>query len=78
MDWTIIDGKLTKTFTAGSFSELVALLQPIANLCDDMEHHPDVEIFNYKCITFSLITHSAGKITELDYQLADKIDSFFY
>jgi 4a-hydroxytetrahydrobiopterin dehydratase len=77
MDWTIIEGKLTKTFTAGSFSEVVASLQPIANMCDEMDHHPDVEIFNYKYITFSLITHSAGKITELDYELAEKLDSFF-
>ena len=77
MDWKILDGKLVKTFTTGSFTEATQKLAEIAILCDAMDHHPDVHIFGYKNITFSLITHSNGTITELDYTLAKKIDACF-
>lgn len=77
MDWKIFDGNLVKTFTTGSFTEAVQKLAEIAILCDAMDHHPDVTIFAYKNISFSLITHSQGKITELDYALAKKIDACF-
>jgi 4a-hydroxytetrahydrobiopterin dehydratase len=39
-----------------------------------MDHHPDIDI-RWRTVTFVLSTHSAGGITDLDYQLAEKIDS---
>lgn len=77
MEWKIFDNKLVKTFTTGSFKEAVEKLSALVAICDAMDHHPDVSIHDYKKITFSLITHSQGKITELDHTLAKRIDENF-
>ncbi|MFZ1705910.1 MAG: 4a-hydroxytetrahydrobiopterin dehydratase [Saprospiraceae bacterium] len=69
--------KLEKTFQAKSFSDIAQKLLKIAAVCDEMDHHPDVYIFKYKYITFSLVTHSEKKITEKDHLLAKKIDQIF-
>lgn len=77
MEWQISEGRLVKTFTTGNFAEAVEKLSALVAVCDAMDHHPDVTIHDYKKVTFSLITHSKGKITDLDYQLAKKIDENF-
>lgn len=74
MEWKEEDNQLRKTFTLESFSAITQILPKIAIIADEMDHHPDFEVFNYKNIRFSLSTHSKGKVTELDYELAQKID----
>jgi len=38
-----------------------------------MNHHPDVEI-SWSKVTMTLSSHSAGGLTESDFELAAKID----
>lgn len=77
MNWKEEDGRLVKAFEADSFSDICKKLQDVAQVADEMDHHPDFEVFGYKHIRFRLFTHSKDSITELDHQLAQKIDSFF-
>ena len=39
-----------------------------------MDHHPDIDI-RWRTLTFSLSTHSAGGLTQLDLELAHRIDA---
>jgi len=39
-----------------------------------LDHHPDVLVHSYKKVKIMLKTHSEGKITDKDYELADLID----
>jgi len=77
MDWIETDGKLEKTFTLSGFSAIAEKLVLIAKISDSLDHHPDVKIFGYRKVTFSLITHSQNKVTEKDYQLSRHIDAIF-
>lgn len=77
MEWIENNGRLEKTFTLSSFSAIAEKLLEVAKASDEMDHHPDVKIFGYKNVTFSLITHSQKKITEKDHQLSRKIDAIF-
>ena len=74
MDWKVEDNQLVKTFSLNSFSEIVNALPTIGKVADEMDHHPDFKVYDYKNIRFTLSTHSEGKVTDLDYQLAEKID----
>lgn len=49
------------------------LLRRVQQTADAMNHHPDVERTE-NAATFSLSTHSAGGVTELDVALASRID----
>lgn len=74
MAWTEENNRLIKEFKLESFSAITAALPKIAEVADSMDHHPDFEVFGYNKIRFSLNTHTSNSVTELDYQLAEKID----
>ncbi len=71
--WTIENGKLHKQFQFESFIEAFGFMTSIALIAESMNHHP--EWFNvYNRVSIDLITHDAGGITTLDFQLAQKAD----
>ncbi len=77
MDWIKNDHKLEKTFKVKTFSEAAGIINDIAKIADEADHHPDVRIYGYNKLAFSLITHTEGKITEKDEALAKAIDLYF-
>lgn len=77
MNWKIENEKLTKTFTLNGFTEIIDGLAEIKTIANEMNHHPDFEVYGYKHIKFTLFTHSSNSITVLDNQLAEKIDSVY-
>jgi 4a-hydroxytetrahydrobiopterin dehydratase len=77
MTWQIIDNSLQKTFTLKGFTTIVKQLNDLATICDELNHHPDVDIYGYKHIRFKLYTHDENKITDKDYALAKVIDELF-
>ncbi|MBK8079403.1 MAG: 4a-hydroxytetrahydrobiopterin dehydratase [Saprospiraceae bacterium] len=74
MDWKLNNGTLEKTVKLASFTQIIQKLNEIAVMCDKINHHPDITIYNYRFIRFNLVTHSEGKVTEKDYELAQEID----
>ena len=57
-----------------SFAAVMRLVAAVGEAAEEMDHHPDIDI-RYNKVTFCLLTHSAGGVTELDIALAEKIDS---
>ena len=74
MDWKLNNGTLEKTVKLASFTQIIQKLNEIAVMCDKINHHPDITIYKYRFIRFNLVTHSEGKVTEKDYELAKEID----
>lgn len=72
--WIEKNGKLKRKFEFKDFNEALAFIKRLASICESMNHHPEIN-WVYNKIELTLSTHDAGnKITELDYQLANKID----
>jgi len=46
----------------------------VAEVAEDEEHHPDIDI-RYNKVRLVLSTHSKGGLTELDFALAERIDT---
>jgi 4a-hydroxytetrahydrobiopterin dehydratase len=73
-DWSLEDGKLTREFKFGNFVEAFGFMSSAALEAEKMNHHP--EWFNvYNKVQVQLTTHEAGGITELDFDLAKKMDA---
>lgn len=71
--WEIKDHKLHKEFVFDNFIEAFGFMTRVAIIAEGMNHHP--EWFNvYKKLVIDLSTHEAGGISELDFQLASKIE----
>lgn len=73
--WEEINNSLVKTFEFTSFKEAVEFVNKVADLAEAQNHHPEITL-DYKLVTTSLMTHSAGgTITDKDRLLADAIDA---
>jgi pterin-4a-carbinolamine dehydratase len=78
MEWIVIEGKLVNNFKFKSQTELAQFLLKVANYADEINHHPDCKIHKAFQLEITLYSHDKNKITDLDYQLAEKIDSLFH
>jgi 4a-hydroxytetrahydrobiopterin dehydratase len=73
-NWSRNESALTSEFTAPSFLAAIELVNAVAVIAEELDHHPDIDI-RWNKVSFALTTHSAGGITSLDFELATAIDS---
>ena len=59
------------------FAKAVRLIGRIARLAEKEGHHPDLHLTGYRRLKVELSTHAIGGLSENDFLLAAKIDSFF-
>jgi len=71
--WSVADGMLRKTYRFPTFPDGIAFVNRVADLAEEMGHHPDIDI-RYSTIIVSLSSHDEGGITERDTTLARRID----
>ena len=70
-NWIASQGALERTFELPSFPEAIAFVGRVAEVAEEANHHPDITI-SYRKVTLRWTTHSAGGITDLDYELATR------
>ncbi len=71
--WSLADEKLHREFRFNDFITAFGFMTSAAIESEKMNHHP--EWFNvYNKVIVHLMTHDAGGITELDFQLAKKMN----
>lgn len=75
--WSEIDSKLVKNFTLANFVEAINFINLIAISSEEINHHPDIKLYNYKNVRITLTTHSSGRITKNDILLAKEIDKIY-
>ena len=71
--WRYTGKVLRRKFAAPTFPAAIRFVGRVARLAEAMNHHPDIDI-RWRFVTMSLVTHSAGGVTDLDFQLATRID----
>ena len=71
--WTQDGDSLVRTVEAPSFLEAIDVVRRVAEVAEEADHHPDIDI-RWRTLTFRLSTHSEGGITAKDLELAAQID----
>ncbi|MDH5301974.1 MAG: 4a-hydroxytetrahydrobiopterin dehydratase [Gammaproteobacteria bacterium] len=72
--WSIVDGALHKQFAFDNFVQTFGFITQVALVAQRLNHHPDWSN-RYKVVEFHLSTHKCHGISELDFQLAQQIES---
>jgi 4a-hydroxytetrahydrobiopterin dehydratase len=72
-DWTGDSRGLRRTAEARDFPAAIRAVVDIAEVAEELDHHPDIDI-RWRTLHFTLCTHSAGGVTQLDVELAHRID----
>lgn len=57
------------------FAQAWAFASAVAAEAESANHHPDILAYAWNGVRITLSTHSAGGITDLDLELAARIDS---
>ncbi len=72
--WALDQGKLYRRFVFDDFVAAFGFMSRVALLAEAMNHHPEwSNVWNR--VEIHLTTHDAGGISDLDFQLARKIDA---
>jgi 4a-hydroxytetrahydrobiopterin dehydratase len=72
--WSIKDGKLHRTFTFRDFRQAFTFMTEVAREAEAMDHHPDwCNVYNR--VIVDLVTHDAQGLTELDFELAARMQA---
>jgi 4a-hydroxytetrahydrobiopterin dehydratase len=73
--WRREGDTIVRDVELGDFAAAIALVNAVAALAEQANHHPDLLVYGYKRVRLTLTTHSAGGITALDLALADAVDA---
>jgi 4a-hydroxytetrahydrobiopterin dehydratase len=71
--WAQEGDAIVRAVRAPTFIAGIELVREVAEVAEDLDHHPDIDI-RWRTVTFRLSTHSAGGITMQDLRLAGDID----
>ena len=72
--WTVDGAGIRKQYTFDGFASAIAFVVRIGFDAEAADHHPDVLISNYKKVTLTFTTHSAGGLTGKDFDGAAAAD----
>ena len=73
-EWDVEGKELVRVVEFNEFMEGIDFVNDVAEIAEEASHHPDIDIRWCK-ITLRLTTHDQGGITDLDFELASRIDT---
>mgnify|MGYP003352933652 CR=1 FL=1 len=73
-NWKYHNNGIEKDFQFKNFSEAIAFMVRVGIFAEQFDHHPEWSNV-YNKVHIRLSTHSAGGLTDKDFQLAEKIEN---
>ena len=72
-NWQLVAGKLHRDLVFADFVEAFAFMTKVALVAEAMDHHPQwSNVWNR--VSIDLVTHDTGGLSNLDVELAQRID----
>ena len=71
--WERSEGTLRRSIKFPAFLDGIDAVRRVAARAEEKDHHPDIDI-RWRTVTFALVTHSAGGITQNDLAMAREIN----
>ena len=72
--WAFNNNSIGKEFNLKDFKSALSLLNKIGDEAEKMDHHPDLFLHSWNKLKIIISTHSAGGVTQNDFNLARKIE----
>ena len=70
--WEQKDNEIARTFEFATFLDGIDFVTEVAELAEEANHHPDIDI-RWRKVFLRLSTHSAGGLTDRDFSLAQQV-----
>ena len=72
--WELKDEMIVRRFEFANFAESLAFVNKVGEIAEAADHHPDIT-FGWGYAEITLTTHDRGGVTDVDFALAQKINS---
>ncbi len=72
--WKFNDNAIKKEFQLKDFRSALIFVNKIGDEAERMDHHPDMFLHSWNKVKITISTHSAGGVTQNDFNLAKKIE----
>lgn len=73
-EWEIEKKYIVRVFEFEEFMDGIDFVNNVGEIAEEAQHHPDITIKHTR-VALKLTTHDVGGVTELDIQLAQRIDN---
>ena len=73
-EWELEKKHIERTFEFDDFTAAMDFVNSVADIAEDEEHHPEIDI-RYNKVRLQLSTHAEGGLTDRDFEVAGKIDN---
>jgi 4a-hydroxytetrahydrobiopterin dehydratase len=66
---------IVRDWQLDDFKAAIAFVNRVADVAEEMNHHPDIIVHGWNKVRLSVTNHSAGGLTGADFELAARIDT---
>jgi 4a-hydroxytetrahydrobiopterin dehydratase len=73
-EWKQEGEALVRDLEFKDFAEAMAYVNRVADLAEEVNHHPDILVHGWNKVRLTLTTHSEGRLTDNDREMARRID----
>jgi 4a-hydroxytetrahydrobiopterin dehydratase len=72
--WRREGDEIVREWRFEDFSQAMQFVNRVAEAAEEANHHPDILVHGWNKVRLSLTNHSAGGLTEADFEMAGRID----
>jgi 4a-hydroxytetrahydrobiopterin dehydratase len=73
-EWRREDDEIVRDWKFDDFAGALAFVNRVGEAAEQANHHPDILLHGWNKVRLSLTNHSAGGLTEPDFEMARKFD----
>ena len=73
-EWEYEENAISRTIEFEEFMDAIDFVNDLAEIIDEAQHYPDILVRHAK-VTLRLTTEDEGGVTELDVELAQRVDN---
>jgi 4a-hydroxytetrahydrobiopterin dehydratase len=74
LSWQREDDEIVRDWKFEDFAEAIAFVNRVAEAAEEANHHPDILLYGWNKVRLSLTNHSAGGLTDPDFEMAKVFD----
>ncbi len=72
--WKREGEQIVRDWKLDDFAAAIAFVDRVAEIAEAANHHPDILVHGWNKVRLSVTNHSAGGLTNADFELAKQVD----
>jgi 4a-hydroxytetrahydrobiopterin dehydratase len=72
--WSREGSEIVREWKFKDFAEAIAFVNRVAEVAEEANHHPDILLHGWNKVRLTLSNHSAGGLTPVDFEMAERFD----